>query len=123
MRWGFTLTGTFVLAAAALTAGLAGPAVGQPQSRTPLRNVAADQVVQRIAYCRGEYLLAMANGAERRVRELNLRFKTDASAYGPEGGKPVLLPAGMQGDRAQVIFASPGDLKRFLVERCDGVQR
>jgi len=117
------LTGRIALAAACLTAALAGTAAGQPQSRTPLRNVAADQVVQQVAYCRGEYRLTMASGEERRVRELNLRFKTDASDYGPEGGKPVLLPAGMQGDRAQVIFASPGDLKRFLVERCEGVQR
>jgi cytochrome c len=91
--------------------------------RTPLKNVAADQIVREITYCRGEYRLTMASGEERRVRELNLRFKTDASTYGPERGKPVLLPAGMQGARAQIIFASLEDLKRFLVERCDGAER
>jgi hypothetical protein len=32
--------------------------------------------------------------------------------------RPALLPAGMRGDRAQVIFAGLDDLKRFLVERC-----
>ena len=60
----------------------------------------------------------MASGTQQRYPEFNLRFKTDSSRLGPEAGKPALLPAGMQGDRAQVIFASPEDLKRFLVAQC-----
>jgi cytochrome c len=103
-------------------AALAPPALAQAP-RTPLKNLAADRIVKDITYCRGEYRLTMASGEERRVRELNLRFKTDMTAYGPERGQPALLPAGMQGDRVQVIFASLDDLKRFLVERCEGVQR
>jgi cytochrome c len=103
-------------------ASLASPAMAQAP-RTPLKNVAADQTVKEIRYCRGEYRLTMASGDERRVPELNLRLKTDTTTYGPERGKPVLLPAGMQGDRVQVIFANLDDLKRFLVERCEGVQQ
>jgi cytochrome c len=103
-------------------ASLASPALAQAP-RAPLKNLAAEQIVREITYCRGEYRLTMASGAERRVRELNLRLKTDATAYGPERGKPALLPAGMQGDRVQVIFASLDDLKRFLVERCEGAER
>ena len=34
---------------------------------------------------------------------------------GPSPGKPVLAPAGMRGDRAQVVFSGLDDLKRFLV--------
>jgi len=79
---------------AAALAGAAGLASAQP--RTPLNNVVAEQVVQKIEYCRGEYRLMMAN-EQRTVPELNLRFKTDASAYGPERGKLVLLPAGCAG--------------------------
>lgn len=90
------------------------------ERRTPLRNLAPDQIVTQITYCRGEYSLTLAGGEERRFRELNLRFKTDTSAYGPERGRPALLPAGMQGDRAQLIFSSLDDLKRFLVDRCEG---
>ena len=91
--------------------------------RTPLRNLAADQVVREVRHCRDEYRLTMANGDDRRYGELDLRFKTDTSSYGPERGKPVLLPAGMRGDRAQLIFSGPDDLKRFLVERCDEERR
>src|SRR2546425_8494768 len=94
------------------------PASAQEQ-RTPLRNLAPDQVVQKIAYCKGEYRLAMASGATRRFLEVNLRFKTDSTAYGPDRDRPVLLPAGMRGDRAQVIFSGPDELKRFLVARCE----
>ena len=85
---------------------------------TLLKNLAADQVVREIRYCKGEYTLVMATGAPRRYNEFNLRFKTDGSRDGPEVGKPALLPAGMQGDRAQVIFSGLDDLKRLLVERC-----
>ena len=92
-------------------------------SRTPLKNLTADQIVQRIAYCKGEYHLTMESGEQRRFPELNLRLKTDASAYGPERDKPVLLRAGMQGDRAQLIFSSPAELKGFVVERCEGGER
>lgn len=105
-----------VLLATATSASAQGP-------RTPLRNLAPDQVVTRVAYCRGEYRLWLASGEERRYPELNLRFKTDGTPFGPERGKPVLLPAGMRGDRGQLIFSGLDDLKRFLVEQCEGEQR
>jgi hypothetical protein len=66
----------------------------------------------------GEYALTMASGTQHRYPEFNLRFKTDGSRLGPEAGRPALVPAGMRGDRAQIIFAGLDDLKRFRVERC-----
>jgi cytochrome c len=98
------LAGCVGLAAGLLVAALDAGAA-------PLRNLADEQVVARIRYCRG---------ARQRFPELNLRFKTDGSRDGPEPGKPALLPAGMRGDRAQVIFSGLEDLKRFLVEGCEG---
>jgi cytochrome c len=112
MRIRLLTVATFVLLAAAPWAN------AQQAPPTPLRNLADDQVVRAVAYCRSEYALTMASGAQHRYPEFNLRFKTDCSRNGPESGKPALLPAGMRGDRAQVIFASPEELKRFLVERC-----
>jgi cytochrome c len=112
MRTGLLVAVTFVVCAAVPFAG------AQPAAPTPLRNLADDQVVRAIAYCRSEYALTMASGAQHRYPEFNLRFKTDSGRSGPEPGRPALLPAGMRGDRAQVIFASPEELKRFLVERC-----
>lgn len=107
-----------LLGALGLTAGLLGS--GLNAGATPLQNLADEQVVRSIRYCRGEYALTMASGAQHGYPEFNLRFKTDSSREGPEPGRPALLPAGMRGDRAQVIFHGPDELKRFLVEGCDG---
>jgi cytochrome c len=111
------LTGAFAIVLTGMI--IVTPASAQ-QPQTPLRNVVADQVVKEIVYCRGEYRLTMVSGATRRVPEINVRLKIDRTAYGPEPGRPVLLPAGMRGDRIQIIFSGPGELKDFLVERCEG---
>ena len=113
-----TMTLRAVLVATLLLAAPTGRAHQAPS--TPLKNVTVDQIVQQITYCKREWVLTMANGEQHRYPELNLRFKTDSSDSGPERGKPVLLPAGMRGDRGQVIFSGLDDLKRVLVERCDG---
>jgi cytochrome c len=107
-----------LFAALGLTVGLLGS--GIYATTAPLQNLADEQVVQRIRYCRGEYRLTVASGARHQFPERNLRFKTDGSREGPEPGRPALLPAGMRGDRAQVIFSGLEELKRFLVEECDG---
>ena len=104
------------VALAALTSDFAG-------GQTPLRNLTPDQIVREIRHCQREYRLTMATGERRRFREFDLRFKTDSGPTGPERGKPVLLRAGMQSDRAQVIFSGLDDLKTFLVESCEGDAR
>ena len=105
-----------IAATLALFAAISG-AGAQPAAPTPLRNLADDQVVRAIAYCRSEYALTMGSGAQHRYPEFDLRFKTDSGRSGPEPGRPALLPAGMRGDRAQVIFASPEELKRKMAEK------
>lgn len=101
-----------------ITLALVSIALTPEAGGTVLKNLADEQVVHKISYCKGEYTLTTANGERHRYPEFNLRFKTDASRSGPERGKPALLPAGMRGDRAFVIFSGLDDLKRFLVEQC-----
>jgi len=50
--------------------------------------------------------------------EANLRFKTDSSDAGPAAGKPVIMRAGMMGDRASVFFAAPDEISAFIKHRC-----
>jgi hypothetical protein len=50
--------------------------------------------------------------------ERNLRFKTDVTADGPQKGAPAIVPAGMMGDRADVIFASPDEISAFITHQC-----
>jgi cytochrome c len=74
--------------------------------------------VQNVRYCRDTYEVATADGKKRKFFERNLRFKTDSSDDGPTSGSPALVPAGMMGDRADVIFAAPEEFGRFVAQAC-----
>lgn len=107
----------------ALAEGKAPPAAGGGMMgagpRSDLKHVGRDRRVTAIRHCGDAYHVTTEAGRTIPYWEFNLRFKTDSSPLGPERGKPVLAPAGMQGDRAQVVFNGLDDLKRFLVERCE----
>ncbi|HET7200313.1 MAG TPA: cytochrome c family protein [Burkholderiales bacterium] len=77
----------------------------------------AGQVVS-IGYCGDTYTVKTADGRTTKVWEFNLRFKTDSSKDGPLPGKPVIAGAGMQGDRASVVFASPREISEFIKPAC-----
>jgi hypothetical protein len=61
---------------------------------------------------------ATADGKTRDFWERNLRFKTDVSDDGPQKGGPAIVPAGMMGDRADVIFAAPEEISGFITHQC-----
>jgi cytochrome c len=50
----------------------------------------------------------------------NLRLKTDSGEDGPEKGAPALVPAGMAGDRADLIFSAPDEIGQFVRPDCQG---
>jgi cytochrome c len=83
-----------------------------------LKRLDAEDRVQSINHCGDTYKVATADGKIRDFWERNLRFKTDVSDDGPQKGAPALLPAGMMGDRADVIFASPDEISGFITHRC-----
>jgi cytochrome c len=78
----------------------------------------AGQVIA-LEHCRDTYTVRTADGKTNKVWEFNLRLKTDSSADGPAPGKPVIVGAGMQGDRASVVFASPAEITGYIKESCD----
>ena len=77
----------------------------------------AGQVVS-ISHCGDTYSVKTADGKTNKVWEFNLRFKTDSSKDGPFPGKPVIVGAGMQGDRASVVFAAPEEISGFVESAC-----
>src|SRR6266849_83993 len=77
----------------------------------------AGQVVS-ISHCGDTYTVKTADGRTNKVWEFNLRFKPDSSKDGPLPGKPVIVGAGMQGDRASVVFASPAEISGFVKQLC-----
>jgi cytochrome c len=74
--------------------------------------------VQAISYCKDTYTITMANGQTRKFWERNIRLKTDSSSDGPDKNAPGLVPAGMMGDRADVIFADPSEISGFIKPDC-----
>ena len=62
--------------------------------------------------------MTTANGKTRQFWERNLRFMTDSSKDGPQHGAPAIMPAGMMGDHAAVIFAAPEEITKMIEARC-----
>ncbi len=83
-----------------------------------LKKLDPEDHVQSINHCGDTYKVATADGKLRDFWERNLRFKTDVSDEGPQKGAPALVGAGMMGDRADVIFASPDEISGFIAHRC-----
>ena len=83
-----------------------------------LKHAPPAQQVKAIRYCHDTYHVMTADGRTHDFWERNLRLKTDSSADGPEKGKPALVPAGMRGDRFDIIFADPGEIVPMIERRC-----
>ena len=95
-----------------------GGMMGGGGSDPNLKKIEPAQKVKAITYCRDTYRVTTADGKTRAFWERNLRFKTDSGKDGPEAGTPAIMPAGMMGDRASVIFASPGEIGRTIKTQC-----
>lgn len=96
--------------------GMMGMMGGGPMPN--LKESAAEARITRIRYCPDTYFVTTAKQTVK-IWEFNLRFKTDSSKNGPNPGKPVLVKAGMMGDRAFVIFASPSEISSFIKQACE----
>lgn len=88
------------------------------QRPEPLRDVGADQQVTAIRHCAGTYFVTTADGKERPYWEMNVRLKTDTASTGPTPNQPVIVGAGMMGDRVSIVFADPGEIARTVKSQC-----
>lgn len=83
-----------------------------------LKNLEPSKHVTAITYCHDTYRVTTGDGKTRAFWERNLRFMTDSSKDGPESGVPAIMPAGMLGDRAAVIFAAPKEITKMIEAQC-----
>jgi len=83
-----------------------------------LKSLEPAKQVKAITYCHDTYRVTTADGKTRPFWERNLRFMTDSSRDGPDKGAPAIMPAGMLGDRASVIFAAPEEITKLIEARC-----
>lgn len=95
-----------------------GSRMGMRSTRLDLKTAPPEGQVTAISYCGDAYTVQTADNQTQKVWEFNLRFKTDSSKYGPPPGKPVIIGAGMRGDRASVVFASPAEISTFVRQEC-----
>ncbi len=91
---------------------------GMQPGALDLKTVDASSRVKVITYCSDTFKVTTEDGKSRDFWERNLRFKTDSSGEGPNEGKPVIMAAGMMGDRASIIFSSPEEISRFIARQC-----
>ena len=110
MRYGLILVALVLFGV-----GLAGAHEGRI---VDLKAVSPDHQVEGVNYCKGTYRLKLKDGSTTDFKEFNLRFKTDSGPTGPNPGAPVLIPAGMAGDRAFLVFADPDEMKTALNKTC-----
>jgi cytochrome c len=88
-------------------------------AKLELRKAPPEGQVTAIKYCGDTYTVETADRKKQKVWEFNLRFKTDSSKDGPAPGKPVIVAAGMQGDRASVVFSGPAEISAFIKQSCE----
>lgn len=105
-------------AKAVLDRGLAPGEYVRGQKPDSLKTAPPHAQVTGIRHCRDSYFVKTADGSETPYWEMNLRLKLDTSKIGPEPGKPVIVGAGMMGDRASVVFARLEELSYFIAEGC-----
>lgn len=84
----------------------------------PIGEGSANSRIASIRHCGDSYIIETQNGTTHPFWEKNVRLKIDSAETGPPAGIPVILGAGMRGDRVSVIFKSVADLSRLLVEDC-----
>ncbi len=83
-----------------------------------LRAAPREGRVTSLTHCGDTYTVTTADGKAEKVWEFNLRLKTDSSEQGPLEGKPAIIGAGMQGDRASVVFSKPAEISAFIGADC-----
>lgn len=98
--------------------GLIPEQMARGQVPEPLDRTGPEEQVASVRHCRNTFFVVTADGTERPFWEMNLRLKVDSSAAGPKGGKPVLTPGGMQGDRASLVFSDPAQISTFVQNKC-----
>lgn len=83
-----------------------------------LRKAPPAGIVAGVRHCGDTYFVTTGDGKIHKFWEFNLRLKTDTSVSGPAPGKPVIVGAGMQGDRASIVFSALREIPEIVKEQC-----
>jgi cytochrome c len=102
-----------------LKAADAKPGARRPGFRLPdLKKAPPDAVVKTVRHCGDTFFITTQTGGVHKIWEFNLRLKIDGRDTGPLPGKPVMVGAGMQGDRASIVFSALSEIGELVKENC-----
>jgi cytochrome c len=91
----------------------------RPGLRLPdLKKAPPDAIVKAVRHCGDTFFVTTQEGRVHKLWEFNLRLKIDSSDTGPAPGKPVMVGAGMQGDRASIVFSALREIGELVKENC-----
>ena len=95
------------------------PAARQHGMRLPdLKKAPPDAIVRAVRHCGDTFFVTTQEGKVHKIWEFNLRLKIDSRDSGPLPGKPVMVGAGMQGDRASIVFSAVREIGELVKENC-----
>ena len=96
------------------------PGLRRAGPRLPdLKKSPPDAIVNAVRHCGDTYFVTTGDAKLHKIWEFNLRLKIDSSQTGPVPGKPVIVGAGMQGDRASIVFSALREIGELVKEQCD----
>ncbi len=98
--------------------GLVPQGYAEGQIPAPLKLLPPSTQVAHVRHCGDSFFVTTADGIETPYWEMNVRLKLDSRSTGPEAGKPVIVGAGMAGDRFSIIFFNLDELSHFVTEGC-----
>ncbi len=98
--------------------GLVPGGIVRGQKPEPLAPTPPAAQVTKLRHCGDSYFVTTADGAETAHWEMNVRLKLDTRDTGPAPGAPVIVGAGMMGDRVSIVFASLQDLTSLVEDAC-----
>ncbi|KAB2916388.1 MAG: c-type cytochrome [Hyphomicrobiaceae bacterium] len=105
---------------AVIDKGLISADMTEGQRPEPLGQAGPQQQVTRLRHCRETFFVTTADGTETPHWEMNVRIKIDTSNTGPPAGRPVIVGAGMMGDRVSIVFADVSEIAATLKSTCEG---
>ncbi len=105
-------------AAAVVKRNLAPQEYTAGQIPAPVKSLPPAAQVKQVRHCGDSYFVTTADGRETAYWEMNVRLKLDTRTTGPAANSPVIVGAGMVGDRVSIVFSKVAEIPRFIVEKC-----
>ena len=99
--------------------GLVPAAYAHGQQPHPLGSPPDKARVTAIRHCGDSFFITTGDSTTTPYWEMNVRLRLETGATSPTPGRPVVLGAGMLGDRVSVFFSSIEEIGRFIVEKCE----